>query len=381
MHKHHYGEARYAATKHITIISAIVNLALGVIKILFGIFGLSSALIADGIHSLGDLLCDGAVFVAAYFSRQDADEDHPYGHNRFETAATLLLSILLVFIAFGIAYAAITHILQGSIPRPNVSTAIVAIISILANEGLFRYMILIAKRHKSKMLKANAWHSRADALSSVVVLVGILGSLAGLTFLDAVAAVLVALLIGKIGIGWFWHAFAEFTEKGLDTEKIKAMRQCIAEVDGVIETHQLRTRTMADKVLLDVHLLIDSRLSASEGHHISENVMLNLSKAFPDLKDVTIHVDVENHPHVVPKKLLPTRNEIRRQLDPIWRQFINLKHIDHILLFYDNYQSIDMRITIKAMNAQTLNELLPKFNDSIAKIAEIKSLQILLRMQ
>jgi len=330
------------------------------------------------LHSFADVLCNLLVVVASYFAEGDADEDHPYGHRRFETAATFLLGIILMVTALVIAYEAVMRIAHHHLLIPNAYTVLVAIISIFANEWFYRYSMVIAKRLNSDLLKANAWHSRGDALSSIVVLIGLLGSIAGWPFLDSVAAVLVALLIGKIGIEWSWKSFGEFTEKGVSPELLQKMGDCIRSVDGVIALHQLRSRTMADSVLLDVHILIDKTLTASEGHYVAESAHVALARNFPEMTDVTIHIDVENHPHILPSRLLPSRQQIVRVLEPVWSGFIDLEKIAGVDLYYQEEKAIDMRVIVREVSEVELKALVPKFLDAKQHVPEIDRVEVLL---
>lgn len=346
-HFHHTSEnqQRYQMAKRVTWVSALTNLLLGVIKIFFGAIGHSSALVADGIHSLADLLCDGLVLVASYFSQHDPDEEHPYGHRRFETAATFILGVILIATAFVVAYEAIARILQHQISMPDQFTLIVAVISLVVNEWLFRYTLKSAKKIESALLEANAWHSRADALSSLVVMIGLLGALAGWFFLDDVAAVVVAVFIAKIGVDWGWKAFCEITDKGLEKQDLQTIKKTILSVSGVLRMHQLRTRTMAGQIFLDVHILVEATLTASEGHYIAECVRFALSKQVESLADVTVHVDVEEHKETLPTKLLSSRQQILDRLMPYWQQFIDPSAIIRIDLYYSS-NSIKMQVLI-----------------------------------
>lgn len=381
MHQHtQHHRGRFQSTKHLTLIGAVINVILGLLKVVFGVLGHSSALIADGVHSFSDLLCNLLVVVAAYFGDGAADEDHPYGHRRFETAATFLLGIILMITALLIAYESVMRIVHHQLLIPDAYTIAIAMISIFANEWFYRYSMLIAKQHNSALLKANAWHSRGDALSSVIVLLGLLGSIAGWPFLDSVAAVIVALLIGKIGIEWSWKAFGEFTEKGLAPELLREMGDCIRSVDGVITLHQLRSRTMADSVLLDVHILIDKTLTASEGHYIAESAHVALAKHFPEMTDVTIHVDVENHPHVLPTKLLPSRKKILTLLEPCWAAFIDLEKIAAVDLYYENERYLDICIVVQGVSEAELKNLIPQFKGAGAVIAALRKIDVFLKL-
>ena len=170
---------RAQASQNITIIGAIIDLALGVFKIIAGMLGNSGALIADGIHSFSDLLSDGVVLYAAKHSSEEADDEHPYGHERFETIATLGIAIILAIIGAGIIYDALERLFNPSELSHNTLLLSVAALSIFSKEALYWYTLKVANTYKSEMLKANAWHHRSDALSSIVVFIGILGSLNG----------------------------------------------------------------------------------------------------------------------------------------------------------------------------------------------------------
>lgn len=194
-------KSKLHAIQKATVISAVVNTALGIVKIIFGVLGHSQALLADGVHSFSDLITDALVFFAAKYGTRAADEDHPYGHGRIETAATLALSMLLFFAGVAIIWDAIYHFYEHDrTVVPSLSVIGVAFISIIANEGLYRYSLSISKRVRSSMLAANAWHNRSDAYSSLVVLIGVVGSQFGYAYFDDVSAVIVGGMI--IYMGW-----------------------------------------------------------------------------------------------------------------------------------------------------------------------------------
>lgn len=287
---------RYQAIKKVTIVGMTINSILAIVKIIVGLIGRSPALFADGIHSLSDLVSDLFVLFAARYASKEVDHNHPYGHQRIETIATVALSIVLIVAGFGIAYDSISHLLSGSASQPDNYTIIAAVFSILANEWLFRYTLKTANKIDSDMLKANAWHSRSDALSSIVVLIGLIASMMGYPFMDAVAAIIVCLMIIKMGITWGYQAISELIDTGAEPETIENISQIIQNTEGVLDFHNLRTRKMAGQLLLDVHIQITSNLSASEGHYIGERVRATLSEKVEDIKDITVHIDIDNHP-------------------------------------------------------------------------------------
>jgi len=194
-------EQRKKETNRVTLWGVAVNLFLSVIKIVGGIYGQSQALLADGIHSLSDLASDAMVLLAVKHAGEDADEDHPYGHARYETLATVALGLLLIIVAGGIAYKAVLRLeTPEDIAIPAFFTLVIAAISIFSNEWLYQITHRVAKKIRSPLLEANAWHHRSDAVSSIVVLIGIGATYIGYPLLDAIAAILVALMIAKIGL-------------------------------------------------------------------------------------------------------------------------------------------------------------------------------------
>ncbi|WP_018299059.1 cation diffusion facilitator family transporter [Fangia hongkongensis] len=308
---------RYEESKRVTIVGMFVNTFLALIKIIIGLIGQSSALFADGIHSLSDLVSDVMVLFAAKHANKGADFDHPYGHERIETLATVILSVILMVVAVLIAYHAIENWYFGELLIPDTLTIYAAIISILANEGLFRYTMRSANKINSDLLRANAWHSRSDMYSSVVVLIGLIGTMLGVVWMDAVAAIIVAYMIAKMGVKWAWKSLSELIDTGVDRETLKQIERIISNVNGVKKYHCLRTRKMAGQIVLDVHILVDEHVSASEGHYIAEHVRGMLAERVDDLKDVTVHVDVSEHPEqfVSPKKMPPARDVIIKALN------------------------------------------------------------------
>ena len=328
---------RYQAIKKVTIVGMIINSILAIVKIIVGLIGRSPALFADGIHSLSDLISDLFVLFAARYSSKEVDHNHPYGHQRIETIATVALSLILIAAGFGIAYDAISHLLADTVTQPDNYTIIAAVFSILANEWLFRYTLKTANKIDSDMLRANAWHSRSDALSSVVVLIGLLGSMIGYPFMDAIAAIIVCLMIIKMGVTWGYQAISELIDTGAEPETIEEISKIIQSAEGVLDFHNLRTRKMAGQLFLDVHILIASNLSASEGHYIGERVRATLSEKVENIKDITVHIDVDNHPEGTLKLAdLPlSRKELLNSVAPILEKEGLDKFLHATQIYYD----------------------------------------------
>lgn len=311
---------RYWEAKKVTLIGALVNILLGFIKIIGGVFFHSHALIADGIHSFSDLITDVMVLFASKYGSQDADDSHPYGHQRIETAATLFLSLILILAGTGIAWDSWIEIIQKSHTMPGWLALPIAIISILANEGLFHYTRRVGQRIQSDLIIANAWHHRSDAASSIVVFVGLLGSLAGFVYLDALAAVVVGLMIVHMGWSYGWNSVRELVDTAVDPQMITTIEKLILRVDGVVKIHQLRTRSMGRDVFIDVHILVTPHISVSEGHFIAQHVHVALMDALEQVKDVTVHVDPEDDETCCPSLHLPSRDKLEKQLLIPWRK-------------------------------------------------------------
>ena len=347
---------RYQASKKVTLVGMLVNTTLAIVKMVIGILGRSPALFADGVHSLSDLISDALVLVAAKHASKVADFDHPYGHERIETLATVVLSIILIVVGVLISYHALANWIRGELLTPDSWTIYAAVFSILANEGLYRYTMEVANQVDSDLLRANAWHSRSDMYSSVIVLIGLIGALLGVTWMDAVAAVIVSYMIVKLGVIWSYKALSELVDMGVDSETLQNIEEIIAKTDGVKHFHCLRTRKMAGKILLDVHVLVDAHITASEGHYIAELVRGRLSSQIEDIKDITVHIDVYEHPEqfVSPKDMPPSRKTIVREVNNyLDQQGINVKLCHNQLFAYYYYYLKEIELYFLLMKNQS----------------------------
>jgi cation diffusion facilitator family transporter len=262
---------RAEAAKKSTLVSVVVNVVLSVAQIGIGLVAHSQALIADGIHSLSDLISDFVVLIANHHSQKDADEDHPYGHQRYETAASLVLGCLLIAVALGMLWTAFEKLKDpSSIPSVHYIALGVATVSLVAKEALFRYMLRVAKKVKSSMLVANAWHARSDAASSLVVSLGIVGNLLGYTILDPIAALIVGLMVGKMGWDFGYDAFNDLMDRSVDEREVQGIKRTLLKTPGVLGVHDIRTRKMGDMIVVDAHLEVDGSLTVVQGHDIAE---------------------------------------------------------------------------------------------------------------
>lgn len=364
---------RYRQVRKITLISALVNFLLGLAKLIGGFLFHSHALVADGVHSFSDLLTDAMVLFASKYGSLDADKNHPYGHQRIETAATLFLAMLLVLAGAGIAWDAWSAILRASAVRPDWLSLPIIIGSIVANELLFQYSHFIGKRIHSDLLIANAWHHRSDAASSLVVLLGVIGSLAGFFYLDGIAAIIVGLLIIKMGWTYGWNSVKELVDTAVDPDILNEIKQVISQVNGVDKIHQLRSRLMGGDIFIDVHILVAPRISVSEGHYIAQRVHRALVSKIPRIKDVTVHVDPEDDEIVCPSVHLPNRAELEQQF--LTELSLTFPELAYWTLHYQEGKMIIDLVFAKAFNRwQELEQHLQKILAAYVDIAQFRLL-------
>lgn len=343
------GDERYQRMRRVTLVGSAVDLILGVLKILVGYVAQSQALIADGVHSLSDLLTDFMVLIAAKHGSREADEEHPYGHGRIETMATAALGIALILVALGIVWDAFDRMFNPEkLLQPGAAAIVVALLSVLAKEWIYHYTMRVAVAIKSEMLKANAWHSRSDAISSIVVVFGVAGTMAGLPYLDAIAAVGVGLMVGRIGWELGWQAVRELTDEGLQAERLEKIRQIILSIGGVQAIHMLRTRKIGAQASVDVHVLVEPWLSVSEGHMISQTVMEQLLEKIDEVSDVTVHIDPEDDEIAAPCQGLPLRHEVERILQRCWGDLLSSRQQRLVLHYLDGHIDVDVYLPVTA---------------------------------
>lgn len=326
---------RYQASRRVAITAMFANALLVVGQIVAGTIGHSQALVADGFHTLADLCTDLLVLFALKHSAKEADEEHPYGHARIETAVTLVLGALLLLVGIGIAIRAGLRLIDDTpFTSPAMLTLWVSGFTILAKEGLYQYTVRVARRFDSEMLKASAWHHRSDAITSIIVFLGIGGSIAGFRSLDALAAIGVALFVAKIGIELGWPAINELVDTGLDTKQLKRIRKVILDVDGVRALHMLRTRRIGGRALVDVHIIVDEDISVSEGHYISERVRGRLVDELDVVADALVHIDPEDDMHTAPVQNLPSRAVAEARIKTCFKGIKAAGKIERITLHY-----------------------------------------------
>lgn len=338
-----FRRARASATSRTAAVGAVTNLAMAIGKISVGYLANSAALVADGVHSFSDLLTDILVWVAGRHASQAPDDDHPYGHARYETIATLLLGAFLIVVAIGIGWNSVERLfLPDQLQLPGMLAIYAAAVSIVVNEWLFWYTLYYARRVHSDMLRANAWHHRSDAISSIVVMIGVAGTMAGLHYLDAIAAILVALMIARIGAMLGWEAMQELVDTGLEPDRVSDIQKTIQDIGGVRDIHMLRTRKLGGQASIDVHVLVDPKVSVSEGHIISALVEHRLKRDILEVSDVTVHIDTEDDEKEAITNSLPLRTDALARLGRMWADIDEASQSTRIVLHY-----LDGRIDVE----------------------------------
>jgi cation diffusion facilitator family transporter len=374
-------EQRYRQVRYVTLVGSAVDLALGVAKIVGGWLSHSQALVADGVHSFSDLATDVLVLYAAKHAHAEADADHPYGHARIETAATVGLGVALILVSIGIVFNGVSALMNPeALVAPEAWAMALAGISVVAKETMYHYTMRYSRRLNSEMLRANAWHSRSDAISSVVVLIGVGGALLGFTYLDAVAALVVAVMIGKIGYDVAKSSVSELIDTGLDADHLEDIRDTIQSVDGVESMHLLRTRRMAGRVLADVHLILsDPRVSVSEGHQISETVRGVLMGRFENIADVTVHIDPEDDEYAAPGKHLGLRDQVLSRLQARWQHLAAARQIRRVNLHYLNGRiQVEVELPLAlATDADQAAGNAAAFSEAVADDPDIAGVRVL----
>ena len=306
---------KHAVARKSTFVSIVLNVVLATFQIAVGVIAHSQALIADGVHSISDLISDFVVLVANRHSGAVPDADHNYGHSRYETVASLFLGAILIAVGIGMLWRGGERLVHlETIPPVHFSALLVALTVLVSKEALFRYMLREARRVRSAMLVANAWHARSDAASSLVVAIGIVGSLFDFRLLDPIAAAIVGFMVARMGWTFGYDALQDLSDRALSLAETAEIRALLAATPGVRDVHDLRTRKMGDAALVDAHILVDPMISVSEGHYIAETARARVL-ADPRVLDALIHVDPENDAARRPALALPPRDEIATRLE------------------------------------------------------------------
>ena len=278
----------------VSLVSIIGNSALSLFKLLAGIIANSGAMISDAIHSASDVFSSIIVIMGVKIAARDSDEEHQYGHERFECVAAIVLAIILCIVGVFIGHTAIEKLTSGNadaLQAPGVLALVAAIVSIVGKETMYWYTRFYAKRLNSSGLMAEAWHHRSDALSSIGALVGIWGARLGYPWLDAVASLLICAFIIKAAYDIFVDAMEKMVDKSCDDEVLEQLKSSIMSVDGVLGVDKLKARTFGNRLYVDLEICEDGSVSLSEAHRVAEQVHDTIERQFPIVKHIMIHVN------------------------------------------------------------------------------------------
>ena len=295
------GTDRLKDIRSITIWGAVVNIALTVAKIVAGVVGRSAAMIADGIHSLSDLLSDIVVLVFTHISSKGKDRDHSFGHGKFETLATLIVSIILVVVGAKLMSGGIKSIISvvngEVIPKPGYIALAAAVISIAAKEILYQATVKVGKEVNSPVVMANAWHHRSDALSSIGALLGIGGAIIlgdKWTVLDPIASCCISIAIIVIAVKMALPSLSELLETSLPEDIEAEIVRTASEISGVRDIHELKTRRNGISFIIDAHITVDPSISIVEAHDIATNVEEALQLKYGNETQISIHMEPDS---------------------------------------------------------------------------------------
>jgi len=281
------------AGRAVTLVGALVNGLLILLKFLAGVFGQSQALIADAVHSVSDLFTDVVVLFGLRIGRKAPDKEHQFGHARIETCASAIIGLALIVTALYLGIKASLNIYNHTVCHPTSLALIGAAVSIVLKEALYHYTVHTGRKIKSQLVLANAWHHRSDALSSVAVLLGVTGTLINPSWhtLDSFAALLVSLFIIKVSLDILGSSLREFTDTAPKPEILAKIHDCTLSVEGVFDIHDLRVRTSGGLYQMETHIVVDGQLTVAEGHKIAKAVENCLAEEIDDLDRVIVHVD------------------------------------------------------------------------------------------
>lgn len=378
---------RKKQAQKVTLYGALIDLFAGVLKVILGLLYQSHALVVDGIHSFSDLFTDIFVLLITKYSTDAPDKEHPYGHGRFETIGTIVIGAILIGVSCIIIFENVMKFfLSVNFLAPGWPTLIGALISIGLKEWAYRFQVRVGRSIDSPIIVANAWHSRSDAISSLAVLIGLIFSMLGLPWLDPVMAIVVAILIGKIGWDFLWNSVTELVDTSIDLATKQKIEKIILGIDGVKSLHNLRSRKTGDKTIMDVNIEVSPRISVSEGHEISTYVSQELIKQIDSVIDVTVHTDVDDDRiegedyKVGIRKLLPLRKEVMQTIEDHFEMDINKEDILDIIIHYHG-STISCDIVISSDKSNIYDkELLAKLNQKCQDISWLKEVRVFLKV-
>lgn len=284
----------------ISVITILGNIILSILKLLGGFLGKSTAMIADAVHSLSDVLSTIVVMVSLYIAKKPEDKEHPYGHEKIEPIAAKLLAIILIITALGIGYEGLKTFVQGfrgvvEIEVPSSMALWAAVISIIIKEWMYQYTIRGARKIESSALQADAWHHRSDCFSSIAALIGIFAARHGYPLMDSIAGIFVAIFIVKIGVEIYIKSARELLDEAADEETLNQMNMIARTTEGVMNVSEIKTRMVGNRVHAEIEICVDRDLNIEKAHEISHEVEDNLKGEMNNIKDVFIHVNPCRH--------------------------------------------------------------------------------------
>ena len=287
-------KSREQIALRVSLNTIIVNVILSAFKLFAGIFAGSAAMVSDAVHSLSDALSTIIVMVSVKLASKKPDKDHPYGHERFECVAAIILAVVLFITGAGIGWVGMKNIMAGDYKEmavPGLLALVAAIISIVVKEAMYWYTRIAAKKIDSSLLMADAWHHRSDALSSIGSFGGILGARLGFPILDTVASIVICLFILKVSLDIFRDAVGKMTDKACDEETENAMRKVILAQDSVIGIDLLKTRLFGDRIYVDVEISVDGSKTLYEAHDVAHRVHDVIESEFSKVKHCMVHTN------------------------------------------------------------------------------------------
>ncbi|TVP69976.1 MAG: cation transporter [Rhodobacteraceae bacterium] len=359
----------------VTLVGAGINMVLSLLKIAGGIMLASPALVADGAHSLSDLASDIMVLWGLRQGARAPDDDHPYGHGRFETLATLALAALLALTGIGILWDGAGRLMGGALAVPGLWALAIVALSIGVKEALFRYTMAAARATRSTLLSANAWHHRTDALSSVVALVGIGAAQLGFVWADPLAAIIIAVMLLRVAWQFGKGAADELVDTQAPDDLRRALEACLHTTPGVCGLRDLRMRQHGARVVADVSVMVDPLISVTEGHRIAEAARAQALAQVDALEDLIIHVEPAGHFEGFGAEQAPLRTELEGQVltlalaHPMVRQVERL----HLGYFEDGlHLELLAELAPEADHALTETQIITAIGDVLPELTQLR---------
>lgn len=292
MSQYYKHSTEYEKIKNVTIVSVFVNILISAGKILGGLKAGSYALIADGIHSLSDLVTDFLLFFGVKFWTKPKDQSHPYGHRRIEDIITILIGVFLAYAGYQIVYYSVTKVKAES-NSICIEALIISFFSIIIKEMLFRYTLKTGKEIHSQAVIANAWHHRSDVFSSIPVFISLFVATfyKSYEFMDKIGAIIVGFIILKVAWDLVSSSFERLSDKSADNDIVRKISEIALNIEGVKDVHAIRTRYLGNSIALDMHILVDKDMTVFDGHNKSGEVKKDIFEKIPGISDIIIHIE------------------------------------------------------------------------------------------